>query len=245
MSLQPYYIPWEIPTVVVSYVYILPSANNNSEATLVAEDTDAMLVRYLGVPVLILGDFNTCSLDNVLTSFQHLCGSSHEEGKYPRQKLWKHTLCLPCTLISLHVQPDHNVICLLPLYREELKREEPRRYSAPQLSEDAITLLQGSLACTNWSVFDGDLNNRVSIITDYINFCIQTTIQFAIIKTYPNSKPWITPELRNSLKETHAAFKLNDWAGLKMLNRKVKNEVLKAELKNKNKLEAEFAISES
>lgn len=51
VSLQSYYIPWEIPTVVVSYVYILPSANNNSEATLVAEDADAMLVRYPGVPV--------------------------------------------------------------------------------------------------------------------------------------------------------------------------------------------------
>lgn len=136
---------------------------------------------------------------------------------------------------------DHNVICLLPLYRQELKRHKPQCYSAPQWSEDAISHLQGSLACTDWSVFDGDLNDRVSVITNNINFCINISIPVKTMKNYPNTKPWITQQLRQSLKEKHKAFRLKNWEGLKLANRKIKNEVYRAKLKFKDKLESEFA----
>lgn len=86
-------------------------------------------------------------------------------------------------------------------------------------------------------VFDGDLNDRVSVITDYIKFCIGTTIPSKSIKIYPNSKLWITSQIKQSLKEKHKSFRHKDWASLKATNRNIRNEVFKAKLDYKNKLE--------
>ncbi len=46
--------------------------------------------------------------------------------------------------------------------------------------------------------------------------------------------------MRQSLKEKHKAFRLKDWESLKLANRKIKNEVFKAKLKFKSKLESEY-----
>lgn len=65
-----------------------------------------------------------------------------------------------------------------------------------------------SLGCTDWDIFEGDLNYMVSVIMDYINFCINSTIPVKIIKTYPNSKCCSTPQIKESLEEKHKAFSL-------------------------------------
>lgn len=51
-------------------VYIASSTNIKTAAELVAEDANAMMAKYPGALVFIVGDFNTCRLDNVLPSFQ-------------------------------------------------------------------------------------------------------------------------------------------------------------------------------
>lgn len=58
---------------------------------------------------------------------------------------------------------------------------------------------------------------------------------------YPNSKPWITKHIRQSLQEKHKVFRLKDWESLKLANRKMKNEIFKAKLKFKDQLQSEFA----
>jgi len=67
----------------------------------------------------------------------------------------------------------------------------------------------------------------VSLITDYIKFCILATIPVKTVYKYPNSKPWITPQIKQNLKEKHKAFRLKDWASLKMANRNIKMKCLK------------------
>lgn len=70
LSLCPFYLPRELPTLVVSCVYIAPSANIKTAEKLVAEDANAMMAKYSRAPVFIVEDFNTFRLDNVLPSFQ-------------------------------------------------------------------------------------------------------------------------------------------------------------------------------
>lgn len=115
---------------------------------------------------------------------------------------------------------DHSFICLLLLYKQDLKHHKPQCYSGPQWSEDTVVHLQGSLACTDWSIFDGNLNNRVSVISDYIHFCINTSISVKTIKKYPNSKSWITQQIKQSLKEKHKAFRLKDLESLKLAGKR-------------------------
>ncbi|KAK0143367.1 Retrovirus-related Pol polyprotein from type-1 retrotransposable element R1 [Merluccius polli] len=70
LSLRPYYLPREFPTVVISCVYIPPGVNTNTAAELVAQNVHTMLSKYPDAPVLIMGDFNSCKLDCVLPSFE-------------------------------------------------------------------------------------------------------------------------------------------------------------------------------
>ena len=61
--------------------------------------------------------------------------------------------------------------------------------------------LQVSLACTYWGVFAPDsvnLNEHASIITDYITFCMDSTIPMKTVTVYINSKPWITSDINKT-----------------------------------------------
>lgn len=123
---------------------------------------------------------------------------------------------------------------------KHLKRYEPTTYSASQWSEDAT--LQGSLACTDWSVFDEEnLNMKVKVISDYIKFCMTTTIPAIIVKKYPNSRPWMTSQIKLMLTEKQQALLCKDWLRLRDINRSVKNEITKSKLVYKNKLERDFS----
>ena len=240
VSLRPFYLPREFPTVVISCVYVVPEANINIAAEMIAEDANAMLAKYPGAPLFILGDFNSCRLDRVLPSLQQYVDIPTRRGNILDLCYGNVSDAFRASSHPPLGRADHNIICLLPLYRQELKRHKPQRHSALQWTEDAITQLQGSLACTDWNIFDGNLNDRASVITDYINFCISSTIPTKIMKIYP-SKPWITPQIKQSLKEKHKSFRHKDWAGLEAANRDLRNEVLKAKLDYKNKLETEFS----
>ena len=126
--------------------------------------------------MFIVGDFNSCRLDSVLPSFQQYVDILTRRGNIL-------DICygnITDAYISRAHPPlgfsDHNVVSLLPHYRQVLKRHKPQTYSVSQWSEDATTRLQGSFACTDCDIFDGNLDESVSVITDYIKFCITTTI---------------------------------------------------------------------
>ncbi len=102
--------------------------------------------RTPDAPVLLIGDFNSCQLDYVLPAFKQyvdvstrfnktidLCNSNIQEAYKAR--------ALPPLGLA-----DHNVIHLLPVYKQRLKQHKPMIYSTPQWSEEAITRLQGCSA---------------------------------------------------------------------------------------------------
>ncbi len=184
LSARAFYLPREFSTVVLSCVYVPPSANVKPAAEQLAHNTQAMLGKYPDAPVLLLGDFNSCQLDYVLPAFKQyvdvpprfnktidLCYSNIQEAYKTR--------ALPPLGLA-----DHNVIHLFPVYKQRLKQHKPMIYSTLQWSEEAIARLQACLACTDWEVFEGELD----VISDYIKFCIYTLIPAKTIKTYPNSK---------------------------------------------------------
>lgn len=60
LSLRPFYIPREFPTVVIGCVYIPPSANTKAAAELVAKGASSMIAKYPEAPAFIVGDYNSC-----------------------------------------------------------------------------------------------------------------------------------------------------------------------------------------
>ena len=77
------------------------------------------------------------------------------------------------------------------------------------MTQDATMQLQGSLACTDWCVFAPDsvnLNEHASIITDYITFGMDSTIPMKTVTVYPNSKPWITSDIKKTRLRTNNSY---------------------------------------
>ncbi len=102
--------------------------------------------------------------------------------------------------------------------------------SAPHLTDQATRQL-GAL-----DVFEGELDEQTLVISDYIQFCIDTLIPAKTIKTYPNSKPWINPQIKHFFYKKQLAFRQKDFAGLKIINRDIKREIYKAKQHYTNKL---------
>lgn len=197
LSLRSFYLPREFPTLVLSTVYIPPRANNNTAAEVAARCANRMQDKYPDAPVFILGDFNGCRLDNLLPSL-------HQYADTPTRRDNILDKCYGSIKDAYRAQTqpplgsaDHNIVVLLPQYTEVLKRHKPETYSVNHWSEEAIADLQGSLACIDWMVFDID----IEIITDYIKFCMANSIPARTIKKYPNSRPWMTAQIKLMLRE--------------------------------------------
>lgn len=115
----------------------------------VAREANNLLANYPGAPVFIMGDYNNCRLVLLCSAFiSAVRGYSNKKGKHTGSILWNITNAF-CARSYPSLHADHNVICLLPAHRQELKLSKPQLYTTPQWTEDAITHLQGSLACTN------------------------------------------------------------------------------------------------
>lgn len=196
LSLRPFHLPRKFPTVVLCCVYIPPSGNANR-----------LQGKYPKAPVFIAGDFNNCRLNKVPLSFIQYVDIPTRKGNILDLCHGNTADAYTCCAHSPLGSSDHNTNVLLPHYRPVMKQHKPQTFSSPQWSEDNTAHLQGALACTDWDIFDGSFEQTITIITDYIAFCINSTIPFRTVKVYLNTKPWITPQLNLRLRERREAFK--------------------------------------
>lgn len=124
VSFRPFYLPREFGQLTIILVYV-PGRNNKEKAERISDCFNSALARSADQPVFILGDFNTLSLPTHLPSLQQyidcptrasnildLCYGNIEDAYKAR--------CRPPIGTS-----DHNVIHLLPKYRQLVKREIP------------------------------------------------------------------------------------------------------------------------
>lgn len=79
VSLCPFFLPWEIPQVFLTVVYIHPRANMAEAASSIANVAHRLQSICPDAPHLILGDFNTCSLNQHLSHlYQYVeCPTGH------------------------------------------------------------------------------------------------------------------------------------------------------------------------
>ncbi|KAI3355093.1 hypothetical protein L3Q82_017866 [Scortum barcoo] len=77
-------------------------------------------------------------------------------------------------------------------------------------SEEAEEALKDCFNTTLWDVFSDahgeDIDSLTHCLTDYINFCVENTVPTRTVRSFSNSKPWITPDIKALLKEKRRAF---------------------------------------
>ena len=133
---------------------------------------------------------------------------------------------------------DHNVVHLLPTYRQKLKREGPRTHNIRLWTSDSVDQLQHCFETTDWNMFfdscGADIDMLTDTITSYINFCEDSIIPTKTVHIYPNNKPWINKGLKQCLNQKKLAFLQRDIRSVKQLGKEFRSKIRTAKLEYKS-----------
>lgn len=243
VSFRPHYLPREFNQITVILVYV-PGPNNILAADHIAESYSRALNRAPDQPVLLLGDFNTC---DITKNLPHL----HQYVTHPTRQqkiLDKCFVNIPDAYTDRAAPPlgcsDHNVIHLLPTYRQQVKRSKPQVRVIRQWDADSTETLRGCFEATDWDVFfenETDYDKLTDSITSYIQFCEENVVKTKEVKMYANNKPWITKELKACLNEKKIAFLKGDKHKVRDLEKEFQKKVKVAKKEYKDKIEEKYA----
>ncbi|KAI3359051.1 hypothetical protein L3Q82_015420, partial [Scortum barcoo] len=205
VSIRPYYLPREFPHVIAITTYIPPSANADAACELLHSVVAQLQTEHPQAFLLITGDFNHASLSATLPNFHQYVNCC--TGTI---KLW--TCCLQ----------TQQAYSSSPL---------PSPAGPAQIttwSEEARDALRDCFDTTDWEVLCGpheqDIDSLTDCITDYINFCVETTVPTKRVQCFSNNKPWVTPDLRALLLEKRTAFQSGDRDELRRVQRDLETE---------------------
>ena len=138
---------------------------------------------------------------------------------------------------------DHSLVYLAPVYKQKLKTGKVQTRTIKKWDASSVEQLQGCLAGTDWSVFLED-NPSLDVLTDtvtsYIRFCEDLTKQTKTLKIFPNSKPWVTSELKQKIKEKHRFRLSNNKEEMKRVQKELNVLIHKCKVDYKSKIEKRF-----
>ena len=243
VSFRPHYLPREFQTITVILVYV-PGPDNALAAERILESYNNAVSRASDQPVFLMGDFNTCDVTALLPQLEQYVTTPTRLnrtldlcfGNIPGAYVSK-----PCPALG---SSDHNVILLLPKYRQKLKTQKVQTQTIMAWTADSIESLKGCFDLTDWDVFfeecNGDLNLLYDTICSYITYCADSVIPTKQIKIFANNKPWITKDLKTCLNLKKIAFIQGDQQRVKELKKELKQKTRLAKLNYKNKMEENF-----
>ena len=78
------------------------------------------------------------------------------------------------------------------------------------------------------------------VITDYINFCVDSNIPRRTVKVYPNNKPWVSKQLSELLKLKNNALCTVNRADVVRVQKRIKKQVRTFKAMYKDKIERNF-----
>ena len=243
VSFRPHYLPREFGQITVILVYV-PGPDNKLAAERIAESYNNAVSRSVDQPVFLLGDFNTCDMSQQLPHLHQYVSCPTRLNK----TLDKSYGNISDAYISKCRPPlgrsDHNVIHLLPRYRQKLKTEKPKVQTIQQWTNDNTEKLRGCFEATDWKVFFDSCGNDFESLTDaitcYTKFCQDSVISSKTVRIFSNNKPWITKELKQCLNEKKMAFLQGDRQKVRELEKEFRAKLKKAKLDYKDKVERTF-----
>lgn len=208
---RPFYLPREFTTVVLTAVYIAPTANACRAMSSMHENINAKLSRYPEAARIIAGDFTHTDVRAALPkSHQHIeCAI---RGESTLDKVYTNIRRAYEVKTLAHLGgSDHVSLLLTPVYTPLRKQGQIQTRMVTVWPEGASQQLQDCFQETDWNMFDHqDLETYTSMVLDYIRFCTANVTREKYVKLYPNRKPWMTGEVRRLLKARNSAFRTGD-----------------------------------
>uniref|UniRef100_A0A1A8FC25 Reverse transcriptase domain-containing protein n=1 Tax=Nothobranchius korthausae TaxID=1143690 RepID=A0A1A8FC25_9TELE len=202
--------------------------------------------KYPDSVLIILGDFNKAKLNIELPKYrQHIrCptrGKNTLDHCYTVLKGAYHSV--PRAALGLS---DHNLIYLIPTYKQKLKSVKPAIRTVRKWTNEAKEELQDCFDCTDWRVFadaTDDLNELTDTVTSYITFCEEVCVPTKTFRTFNNNKPWFTATLSQLRREKEQAYRTGDRPLYKSLRNKLTKEIRAAKIKYAAKLKNQFSAN--
>ena len=122
-------------------------------------------------PCFVLGDFNKCRLNRVLPHFEQYVTCLTYKDKTIDLCYGNITGAFTSRPLSGLGRSDHNMVHLIPAYRQKLKRSKPLTRSVKTWSKEDIESLNGCFLCTDWSIFHtgtSSLDEAADDVSSYV-----------------------------------------------------------------------------
>ncbi|PIK54233.1 hypothetical protein BSL78_08860 [Apostichopus japonicus] len=124
--------------------------------------------------------------------------------------------------------------------------KKPIKTTYHEWSDEVTETLRGCFESTDWGVFqDDDTNNRVTAVSQYINFCVESIVPTKTRWVFPNSKPWLSKDLKVLMKQKHVAYHNKDYETARTRQREIKREIKRCKYQYGKKLERKFQCNDS
>jgi hypothetical protein len=247
VSLRPFYLPREINNVFCVITYIPPDGNKDEAASKLHDCIREIENDSSDALKIITGDFNQCTLNKQLPNYEQVVKCNTRGDKvldllYCNIKGSYKAIAKPPLGDS-----DHNMIHLLPTYRQKLKTSKPTCSFTHDWSKEAIDKLRSKLDTTDWEVLCNatNLDDNVDILSEYINFCIEEAIPKKEVKCYSNNKPWVTKDLKELLNKKKAAVASRDKIRMREVQTELKSAIYNCKVEYKNKMEDMFKSNDT
>lgn len=246
MTLRPFYLPREFGCILLFVVYAPPNAKAAKAANIITDCVHELQLKYPDAPAIVVGDMNQCHLDSVLPGFVQYVKNPTRKNNildkcFVNIKDAYISKCRPPILNS-----DHNVIHMIPVYKTKFKRTKPEKKVIRIWTNDSKDQLRACFDWTDWSVFqEGSLDERTTVINDYINFCVQLLVPTKEIKIYPNNKLYVTKDIKRVINKRNLAFNNKDTATLRQTEKELRIKLREAKSKHRQDLENTFKTKNS
>ena len=220
---RPFYLPREITTIVISAVYIPPSANTKEALSVLYRSISELQTTHTEGAFIIAGDFNQANLKTVLPQF-HQYVDFPTRGRNTLDRVYSNIKNAFRAAPRPHLgSSDHRTVMLVPVYRPMLTREKPAVKQVRVWPVGAMEALQDCFECTDWSIFkeaatEGnhtDVEEYAGTVSAYIHKCMEDVSVVKSITTRANEKPWMTSKVRALLKVRNTAFRAGDGVELR------------------------------
>ncbi len=174
VSLRPFYLPREMNNIFCTVVYIPPCESDRNLAVSKIQDIVENIENENPDAVnIITGDFNHTNLEDILPNYEQAINCCTRDNATLDLFYCNINNSYKASIKAPLGDSDHNMIHLLPSYRQKLKSSKPVTKTINVFPENAIEDLRDKLEATDWSVLCNATNRdeNVSVLPEYINFC--------------------------------------------------------------------------
>ena len=240
---RPHYLPREFSNIYITVVYIQPTANVDIAASEIQNISSRIATSSPDAVQIVLGDFNSCDLRRVMPHmYQYVNiptrGTRTLDKCYGNVKDGYKALAKPPLGNS-----DHNIIQLIPQYRQKLRRHKPTTKKVKVWTKDTTETLEACFDCTDWEVLldsSSSLDEAAEVVTSYIQFCEDMLVSEKTFKQYPNNKPWIDKRCRQFINQKTEAFHNSDRDAMKNIEKDFKRHIVERKREFGKKIESKF-----